>query len=100
MHSTEHRFPDREIGLRHCIFHFQYTPVCNGSGYHSGFWFKKKTLKKTFPSHLHQNIINLVFKSCIEPRAKYAQENLKAVFGMVTSSFTNLLQDFLSEYLL
>lgn len=100
-----HNTPDRtlifrEISPRHCIFHFQYAPACNSSGYHSGFWLKKKTLKKPFPSQLCQKIINLVFKSCIEPRAKYTQENLKAVFATVTSSFTNLLQDFLSEYLL
>lgn len=64
------------------------------------FGLKRKPWKNlSLHSYVKKSLI-LCLKSCIEPRAKYTQENLKAVFATVTSSFTNLLQDFLSEYLL
>lgn len=40
-----------------------------------------------------------MFKSW-QPRPNYPHENLQAVFAAVVLNYTNLLQDFLSEYLL
>lgn len=56
--------------------------------------------KQNFPSHLCQRLINLTFTSCMQPRPKYPQEILQAVFAAVVLHYTNLLQDFFSEYLL
>lgn len=36
----------------------------------------------------------------MQPRPKYPQEILQAVFAAVVLHYTNLLQDFFSEYLL
>lgn len=80
-----------------CIFHSQYVLLSNRSKY-LDFAFEKP--KKYFPSHLCRRLINLIFTSCMQPRPKYPQDILQAVFAAVVLQHTNLLQDFFSEYLL
>lgn len=55
---------------------------------------KRKKNETNFPFTFVPKFIALMFTSCIEPRPKHPQENLQAL------NYTNLLQDFFSEYLL
>lgn len=70
--------------------------LVSNNGKYLDFEFEKQ---KYFPSHLHQRFINLMFKSW-QPRPNHPHKNLQAVFAAVGLNYTNLLQDFLSEYLL